>query len=436
MFASAWSLRGTPDYLAEESLPDGRRWLAGYAQQVGMTKSSQPVIAQTVHPVIADRIRRPMPTGLSVLPNSLPVVSFGDPNLATVATLSLNPSWIEFQSKSGAWLRGVDRRLASLISLGADDPKELDDQQVAQAVAESNAYFRGGNWYKAWFHWLESLVAGSGAGSYLDGSACHLDLVQWATKPAQGKLPSAVWSRLVDDDHDFLRWQLAASNVSVVLMNGAATVTWVENAGLLSGIEFDDVGYARKYGVGTLRMSRGVAEGVLFLGWNKPLAGAISSDGRTQLATWVSQRLLERESATISDGVVGGSATRPDLAQGFVPVGTRVGGLAELEVLLSRWYRQSQEATVGDVGAFGGSPVIIVSTPSDEFVLNRDTKRAAVEAFLAAAKEAGGAANLSWHVAVNNRGTINRVSYLRDDSATPGWYAYLRKPATERRELR
>ena len=62
---------------------------------------------------------------------------------------------------------------------------------------------------------------GSGAGSYIDGSACHLDLVQWATKPAQGKLPAEVWNSLVQDDHEFLRWQLLTSNVSVVLMNGA-----------------------------------------------------------------------------------------------------------------------------------------------------------------------------------------------------------------------
>jgi hypothetical protein len=144
---------------------------------------------------------------------------------------------------------------------------------------------------------------------------------------------------------------------------------------------------------------------------------------------------LERESATISDGVVAGSATALDLEQGFVPVGTRVGGLAELEDLLSRWYGRSQQATVGAVGAFGGSPVIIVSAPSGEFVLNRDTKRAAVEAFLSASRRAGGAANLSWRVTANNRGTINRVSYLRDDSATPGWYAYLRKPATKPRDL-
>lgn len=70
------------------------------------------------------------------------MVSFGDPDDATVATLSLNPSWREFQSPSGDWLLGQKRRLASLMSLGAADPRGLDDTQVAQVVAGSTSYFR------------------------------------------------------------------------------------------------------------------------------------------------------------------------------------------------------------------------------------------------------------------------------------------------------
>jgi hypothetical protein len=134
------------------------------------------------------------------------VVSFGDPNRASAATLSLNPSWREFESPDGAWLSGSQRRLASLISLGASDPRELDDEQVAMVLAESDGYFHGPNWYRGWFHWLESILNASGAGSYFDGTACHLDLVQWATKPAQGDLPTHVWRRLVEEDRDFLRW--------------------------------------------------------------------------------------------------------------------------------------------------------------------------------------------------------------------------------------
>jgi len=397
-------------------------------------------VVDPVPQVVAERIRQPLPAGLSVLPGSLPIVSFGDPNTATVATLSLNPSWLEFQSASGAWLLGGRRRLASLLSLGAEDPRDLDDAQVAQVVAESNAYFQGPNWYRGWFHWLESLLRESEAGSYLDGSACHLDLVQWATKPVQGELPTPVWRRLVEQDRDFLHWQLSNSNVDVVvLLNGASVVHWVQEAGLVGGYDEDALVYRASNGDGTIRVCRAVAEGVSFLGWNRPLAGALAADGRRRLTRWVGQALRERVSAAAAGegrtgpGEEGGMAAAE--LNGYVPVGTTVDGAAALECVLARWAEASNQATVGDVGAFGGSPVIIVRIGGDEFVLNRDTKREAVLAFLAAAATAGGADQLPWHVTANNKGTINRVSYRPDDAATPGWYAYLRTPSPQPREL-
>jgi hypothetical protein len=63
---------------------------------------------------------------------------------------------------------------------------------------------------------------------------------------------------------------------------------------------------------------------------------------------------------------------------------------------------------------------------TDEFVLNRDTTRAAVGTFLAVAAHSSGADKLPWHVIANARRGINRVTYRSDDAATPGWYAYIR----------
>jgi len=211
-----------------------------------------------------------------------------------VATLSLNPSWLEFQSKSGVWLLGPRRRLASMVSLGVDDPRALDDADVAQVIAESKAYFRGPNWYRGWFHWLESLLVDSGVGSYLDGTACHLDLVQWATKPAQRDLPAAAWDHLVEQDHDFLRWQLLTSNVAVVLLNGASVVRWVQRVGLVNGFDEGVLVFRTNRGNDELRVFGAVGEGVSFLGWNRPLAGALAADGRQRLGLWLAQALQDR----------------------------------------------------------------------------------------------------------------------------------------------
>jgi hypothetical protein len=391
-----------------------------------------------IAPAVTERIRRPIPPDLSVLPGSLPVVSFGDPNGALVATLSLNPSWREFESPDGTWLSGSGRRLASLVSLGALDPRDLDDEQVARVVAESDSYFHGANWYRGWFHWLESLLNASGAGSYFDGTACHLDLVQWATRPAQGELPTEVWRRLVEEDRDFLRWQLANTNVRVLLLNGASVVQWLQEAGLVDEFEPDVIPYDARNGGAKLRVYRANVDGVLMLGWNRPLAGALSGDGRLKLSSWVADTL--QASHTDVDAVpvetrARQEATIFELENGYVPIGTVVRSASDLERLLAHWLAESDQPTVGDVGSFGGSPVITVRLGADEFVLNRDTKRTAVHTFLAGARQAGGADNLPWRVTTNARGAVNRVTYRADDAPTPGWYAYVRG-ISEPRDLR
>ena len=48
---------------------------------------------------VEDRIRRPAPERCFVVPASTPVVAFGNPGVARVATLGLNPSRIEFEIK-------------------------------------------------------------------------------------------------------------------------------------------------------------------------------------------------------------------------------------------------------------------------------------------------------------------------------------------------
>lgn len=382
-----------------------------------------------IQPEVEARVRRAVPGRAGVLEDSLPVVAFGDPGTAAVATVSLNPSSREFLTRAGEWLPDGKRRLASLRSLGVKDPGELDAGQVRQAVAESYGYFRGPNWYRPWFGWLERLLAGSGAGSYLDGSACHLDLVQWATVPAQGQLPAAAWQRLVEEDREFLRWQLAHANVSVVLVNGASVIDGLLAAGVIGGMAEDRLGYPAKEGTGHLRVFRGTSGGIRFLGWNRPLAGALPDPARHALAGWVAAALQDPAGASASRQAAptGAASLDPD---GFIPPGTAVTSAGELEHLLRGWLLASRQPTIGDVGRFGGSPLVNVTAGGREFVLNRDTKRSAVTSFAEAAARAGGAGRLPWHLAPNARGNRNRMSYLPDDKPTPGWYAYARHSDT------
>jgi hypothetical protein len=77
-----------------------------------------------------------------VVTGSTPVVAFGDPLAAKVATLGINPSWREFLADDGTLLRGPTRRLSTLVSLNADSTTSLRPDQVKTVIAECAAYFR------------------------------------------------------------------------------------------------------------------------------------------------------------------------------------------------------------------------------------------------------------------------------------------------------
>ena len=63
-------------------------------------------------------------------------------------------------------------------------------------------------------------------------------------------------------------------------------------------------------------------------------------------------------------------------------------------------------------------------------ILNADTKRAAVEQFLAVVAERG--AESAWPVLTNQKGVFNKVGFRSDGSTTPGWYCYLVPPAEKK----
>jgi hypothetical protein len=125
---------------------------------------------------IEQRIRRRAPAGASVVPGSTPVVAFGNSQMASVATLGLNPSRIEFlDERTGQELVGTSRRLATFASLGTSDLSTAPDAIVAQVLDDCNSYFER-NPYRRWFDQLMPVLEACGA-SYYDRSACHLDLV-------------------------------------------------------------------------------------------------------------------------------------------------------------------------------------------------------------------------------------------------------------------
>jgi hypothetical protein len=171
---------------------------------------------------IESRLRRPPTSDLAIVPGSTPVICFGRFSTSTVATLGLNPSKQEFLDKAGVELDGPRRRFETLNSLGIASLGEAPTERVELVAAACEEYFNR-NPYRRWFDQLEPVVSAAG-GSYYSGSACHLDLVQWATDPTWGALSDAQRTRLLSEDVGFLRDQLRNSQIRVLLLNGRAVI--------------------------------------------------------------------------------------------------------------------------------------------------------------------------------------------------------------------
>lgn len=208
----------------------------------------------------AARIRRTVPAGASVVPGSTPVVAFGNVGTAWVATLGLNPSKIEFLDAAGKLLEGEDQRLETLKSLGVTDLSSAPDAAVNQVLAGCNAYFAHRPY--SWFDKLERVLGHVGA-SYHDGSACHLDLVQWATDPVWRNLNHEIRDALLDADIPFLQQQLSHECIQVLLLNGMGIVRACRKR---LQIDLDE---CQRSGTRPVKIIKGRTDrGLLCVGWN------------------------------------------------------------------------------------------------------------------------------------------------------------------------
>ena len=174
---------------------------------------------------------RPAPSVRWIVPRSTPVVSFGDPLLADVATLGINPSRKEFYDDDGSLLRGARSRLATTDSIGARPGETLTKRQASEVVAACNTYFER-NPYD-WFNPLEDLLHDAVGVSFRDGTACHLDLIQWATDPVWTKLKDASAAELLlREGRTHLAVLLRHTTARLVLMNGMSVIKQVKGVGM------------------------------------------------------------------------------------------------------------------------------------------------------------------------------------------------------------
>ena len=222
---------------------------------------------------IEARFRQPAPTGVRVVAGSTPVVSFGDIRKAWIATLAINPTFGEFLHKSGRERDGIDeRRLETLRSLRCRDLAGASREVIQRAFASCNTYFTRHPY--PYFTRLERVLKHLGA-SFYDGSACHVDLVQWATKPRWKKLEPWEREKLLRTDAPFLKSQLSREHLEILIINGAGVRKQYER---LLGVSLADVALRRQASLELpkgqyVKFFEGRAYRQIIVGWNINLQG-------------------------------------------------------------------------------------------------------------------------------------------------------------------
>jgi len=159
-----------------------------------------------------------------VIPWSCPVLCFGDPSTARVATLGLNPSNREFVDECGNELDGPLRRFHTLNSLGLDRWGEINATHLQLIIESCYTYFAQ-NPYDLWFRKLDYLISGTKASYYgLPSTACHLDLIPYATSRKWTSLESSDRSALLSQSGATFALLLRDSPIQVLILNGNAVV--------------------------------------------------------------------------------------------------------------------------------------------------------------------------------------------------------------------
>jgi len=139
-----------------------------------------------------------------------------------VATLGLNPSNREFVDELGNELNGSARRFETLKSLKLSRWADADVNHFRKIWKSCRDYFSR-NPYNGWFKRLDQLLADTKA-SYYRGSACHLDLVPYATSCKWTSLLPSQRASLLCASGDTLGLLLRKSRIRLLVLNGASVI--------------------------------------------------------------------------------------------------------------------------------------------------------------------------------------------------------------------
>ncbi len=189
-------------------------------------------------PTLISRIETSEMQHSGVIHWGCPVPVFGNLERATVATLGINPSNLEFVDSKGKELEGGSRRFHTLNSLELPSWRSADSTHLRVILESFNEYFSR-NPYDRWFRRLDTILAGANASFYnrhentlqivaTSHFACHLDLVPYATKQKWTELSVRQRESLLRVGGNCLGQLLRDSAIDFIVCNGRSVVQQFE----------------------------------------------------------------------------------------------------------------------------------------------------------------------------------------------------------------
>jgi len=174
---------------------------------------------------ILDYIRRPIPQGIPIVPQSIPIVFFGEIDKARFATIAINPSNREFTNTKHEIFPPNKKRFVDRDILGITDTDALSLEQ-AERVYQSLCNFFHKRPYMQWFGQLEKLFLEANL-SYFKGDIINLDISPWATSVKWNALTVEQRTDLISHGGDLLRIILNSGRLRCLFVNGKTAIDHV-----------------------------------------------------------------------------------------------------------------------------------------------------------------------------------------------------------------
>jgi len=217
--------------------------------------------------MIIERIKRKIEPQMFIVPQSTPVIYFGNYDKARACTISLNPSKKEFVDNKDNLLVGKKERLCSRLRLNKKDADCLSNSDADIIIDCCNNYFRN-NPYRNWFNKYEYMIKKFGY-SYFNDTCVHLDLVQWSTSPFWDGLDDKIKAIHLKNDLPVLEYLLNNKKFEIIFLNGNTVVDNVKKYMKNITINEKDAIYCNKnsYSI-NIKVYIGNYKNIKIIGWS------------------------------------------------------------------------------------------------------------------------------------------------------------------------